>query len=213
MIRILKAIFRSARSAWLRLRLARLGEAAYVDLSARIDFPRRVVIGSGSRIEHRSVVRGNTSHATGIRVGSEVSVKDYAIINANAGHVSIGDRSWIGPHCVIYGNGGVEIGNDVLIAAHTSITTVSHIAERVDVPINDQGISCDPVIIENDVWLGLNCTILQGVTIGSGSIIGAGAVVTKDIPRGSIALGVPARVVGHRAPQSRSGRRLLEAAS
>jgi len=88
----------------------------------------------------------------------------------------------------------------VLIAAHTTINSISHVATRTDVPMSSQGIYCDPVVIEDDVWIGLNCTILQGVTIGKGSIIGAGAVVTKDIPPYSIALGVPARVTGQRKP-------------
>ena len=65
-------------------------------------------------------------------------------------------------------------------------------------PINDQPVVVDPVIIEDDVWIGLNAVILQGVTIGRGTIVGAGAVVNKSIPPWSIAVGVPARVIGRR---------------
>ncbi|KAA6183194.1 hypothetical protein F2Q65_16415 [Thiohalocapsa marina] len=99
---------------------------------------------------------------------------------------------------MVYGNGGVTIGRNVLIAGHSSINTVSHAAERCDVPINDQPVLTDPVVIEDDCWLGLNVVVLQGVTIGRGCIIGAGAVVTRSIPPWSIAVGVPARVVGRR---------------
>ncbi|MCP5136685.1 MAG: acyltransferase [Gammaproteobacteria bacterium] len=122
------------------------------------------------------------------------------LINANEGHVNVGADSWLGPFCLIYGNGGVDIGNNVLIAAHSSINTVSHHADRTDIPINNQGIYTDPVVIEDDVWLGLNVSVLQGVRIGKGSIIGAGAVVNKDIPPYSIAVGIPARVIRQRAP-------------
>jgi acetyltransferase-like isoleucine patch superfamily enzyme len=85
-----------------------------------------------------------------------------------------------------------------LVAGHTSINTVSHRADRCDMPINDQPVVIDPVIIEDDVWIGLNAVILQGVTIGRGSIVGAGAVVNRSIPPWSVAVGVPARVVGRR---------------
>jgi acetyltransferase-like isoleucine patch superfamily enzyme len=86
----------------------------------------------------------------------------------------------------------------VLIAAHTSINTVSHHFERCDIPINDQGIYCDPVRIEDDAWIGMNAVILQGVTIGKGAVVGAGAVVTRDVPAWSIVMGVPARIVSQR---------------
>jgi acetyltransferase-like isoleucine patch superfamily enzyme len=186
------------RHAWLGRRLDRLAAGAWIDRRARIESPRRVSVGAGARIDHGAVIRGNTQDSRGVSIGAGASIKDYAVINANQGHVSVGERGWIGPYCLIYGNGGVEIGADVLIAAHTSVNTVSHVADRTDVPMNDQGIRCDPVVIEDDVWIGLNCTILQGVVIGRGSIVGAGAVVTRDLPPGSIAVGVPARVVGQR---------------
>ena len=104
----------------------------------------------------------------------------------------------MGPFCLLYGNGDIRIGDGVLIAGHTSINTVSHHAERVDIPISEQGTEIAPVVIHDDVWIGLNAVILQGVTIGRGAIIGAGAVVTRDIPAWSVVCGVPAKVVRSR---------------
>ena len=92
----------------------------------------------------------------------------------------------------------MTIGRNVLIAGHSTINTVSHTPTRCDIPINDQPVLTDPVVIEDDCWIGLNAVILQGVTLGHGCIIGAGAVVTRSIPPWSIAVGVPARVVGQR---------------
>ncbi len=189
----------SLRHAWLRRRLASLGADAWVARGATLEGRGGIRVGSGARIEAGAVLRANTADHRGVSVGAGASVKEYAVLNANAGHIELGPRVWIGPHCLVYGNGGVSIGADVLIAAHTTISTVSHVTERTDVPINAQGIHCEPVVIEDDVWIGLNVTILQGVTIGSGAIVGAGAVVTRDIPAGSVAMGVPARVVGRRA--------------
>ncbi len=188
----------SLRHAWLRRRLASLGADAWIARGATLEGRGGIRVGSGARIESGAVLRANTADHRGIAVGAGASVKEYAVLNANAGHIELGPRVWIGPHCLVYGNGGVSIGADVLIAAHTTISTVSHVAERTDVPINAQGIYCAPVVIEDDVWIGLNVTILQGVTIGSGSIVGAGAVVTRDVPAGSVTVGVPARVVDRR---------------
>ncbi len=197
-VRSAKKAVSGLRHAWLRRRCGGLGRDAWVARQARIEVPAGIRLGAAARIEAGAILRANTSDERGIRVGEGASVKEYALLNANEGWIGLGDRSWLGPHCLVYGNGGVSIGDDVLIAAHTTISTVSHVAARTDVPINDQGIDCAPIVIEDDVWIGLNVTILKGVTIGSGAIVGAGAVVTRDVPAGSIAMGVPARVVGRR---------------
>ncbi len=198
MFRLARIMDRKIRMAALRRRLYKLGVNGRIDRRARFENAKRIAIGEGCQLEAGVILRANTSSDPGITIADEVSIKEYALINANTGHVSIGARSWIGPYCLIYGNGTVHIGEDVLIAAHTSINTVSHVTMDTASPMNSQGIYRDAVVIEEDVWIGLNCTILQGVTIGRGSVIGAGAVVTRDVPPFSIAMGVPARVVGSR---------------
>jgi len=189
---------RSLRYYWWRNRLASLGSGADIQPTAHFEYPANITIGMHCRIARQTLLRANTDLDTGIRIGNHVSVLENVLINANRGHVAIGDRSWIGPGSVVYGNGGVDIGSDVMIANHCVINTVSHHASRIDVPMNRQGTYCDPVVIADDVWIGAAAVILQGVCIGRGSIIGAGAVVTRNIPPFSIAVGVPARVTGCR---------------
>lgn len=188
------------------MRLKELGSNCQIEAGVNLQYPDRIRIGSGSRIGRNAALRANTDAQPGITLGRNVWVQDSVIINANRGHVQLGDRSWLGPFCLVYGNGGVEIGDNVLVAAHTTINSVSHSSERCDIPINDQPVLSDPVLIEDDVWIGLNAVILQGITIGRGSIIGAGAVVTRSIPPWSIAVGVPAKVIGKRegAPLEKS---------
>jgi len=110
--------------------------------------------------------------------------------------ITIGDNTSIGEYAHMWGNGGIFIGNNVLIAAHCCISTLNH--NYSEAIINIGGVTAKPVAIEDDVWLGYNVIILPGVTIGQGSVIGAGSVVTKDIPPYSIAVGNPAIVIKKR---------------
>jgi acetyltransferase-like isoleucine patch superfamily enzyme len=96
----------------------------------------------------------------------------------------------------IFGAGGVHIGARTLISASCNIASITH-SEQI--ATRGRGIEL-PVVIEEDCWLGAGAIVLPGVRIGRGSIIGAGAVVTKDIPPLSLAVGVPARVVRQIAP-------------
>ena len=180
------------------MQLEEMGDNADIQPTAHFEYASRISIGNHCRVARQAIVRANTEDTKGICLGDRVSLLESTLISANRGHVTIGDNSWLGPNSVIYGNGGVDIGEDVLIASHCVINTVSHNFNRLDIPMNEQEINCEPVVIENDVWIGTGTTILQGVRIGHGSIIGAGAVVTRSIPPFSIALGVPARVTGSR---------------
>lgn len=104
----------------------------------------------------------------------------------------IGDRSGIGINCEV--NGPVTIGKCVMMGPEVVIYTSNHEHGRTDIPMMDQGKSVvKPVVIEDDVWIGRRAIIMSGVHIGCGSIIGAGAVVTKDVPDYAIVGGVPAK--------------------
>ena len=198
LLRLLRTPSLLLRRAWLRLRRGRFGDDTLVAPGVRLQYPDRLQLGDGVRLAGQVPLRAHTDHAAGIRIGDGRTVHESALLAANRGQGTIGRRSWIGPFCLVDGNGDVSIGDNVLVAGHSSINTVSHHFERCDIPINDQGIHCDPVRIEDDVWIGMNTVILQGITIGRGAIIGAGAVVTRDVPPWSIVTGVPARVVRQR---------------
>ena len=95
-------------------------------------------------------------------------------------------------------HGPLIIGNDVMMGPEVVILTYSHKFDRLDIPMNDQGSYVDPVMIGNDVWIGTRSIILPGVKIGNGVLIGAGAVVTKDVPDYAIVGGVPAKIIRYR---------------
>jgi galactoside O-acetyltransferase len=180
------------------LRVGRAGPGVDLGDGVLLASPERISLGEGSSIGRGAALRANTKVSPGITLSPRVSLKDGVILNANTGRITIGERSWLGPYCVIYGNGGVDIGRDVMIAAHTLITSVGHEHESLDVPMMHQPLRLAPVRIEDDVWIGARCTLLPGITVGRGAIVGAGSVVTRDVAPWAIVGGVPARVVGQR---------------
>ncbi len=110
------------------------------------------------------------------------------------GEPDIGVGTWIGPFCLIDGSGGLTIGEGCDIAAGTHIYT--HSSVRRCVTGRREPLEQAPVTIGDRTFLGANCVVLPGVTIGSGCVVGAGAVVTRDVPHGICVEGVPARAVG-----------------
>jgi len=118
----------------------------------------------------------------------------------NGKHIQIGRNSHIGEHCYLWAGesaGRIIIGDHVSLAPEVFITA-SDYQFKAGVPFQQQPKREQDVVLGNDIWLGTKVIVTAGVTIGDGCIIGAGAVVTRDIPAGSIAVGVPAKVVAKR---------------
>jgi acetyltransferase-like isoleucine patch superfamily enzyme len=112
--------------------------------------------------------------------------------------ITLGNRIFINRRATITARAPIEIGDDVLIGANVVIDSGNHRYADTDQPIHSQGFDSRPIVVESDVWIGANAVILPGTTIGQGSIVAAGAVVTRDVPPGAIAAGVPARVIDAR---------------
>lgn len=126
--------------------------------------------------------------------GENINIGRLAKIHKNT---VIGNNSGVGRGCEI--NNGVTIGNNVMMGPDVLIYTQNHRTDRTDIPMMQQGFQeVKPVVIEDDVWIGARVCILPGVRIGEGSVIGACAVVAKDVPPYSVAVGNPARVVKNR---------------
>ena len=126
-------------------------------------------------------------------LGRKSVVESYCCINNAVGDVTIGDYSRIGIHCTVIGP--VCIGDHVNLAQGITVTALNHNFADSSRKIDEQGISTQPVVIGDDVWIGANAVILPGVTIGRHVVVAAGAVVTKDIPDYSLVAGVPAKVI------------------
>lgn len=187
-------------------------------------FHRRAAIGPRSRRAGRFAAFGSGSiicfppaalfGEPAIRIGSGVVVGPNVALSAGLtadqpllsdAIVVIGDGTLIGRNCSIAGHLGIDIGADVYLGPNVYITDQNHTAADPARPVGHQAAPERPVVIGDGSWIGTNAVILPGVSIGPRAIIGAGAVVTGNVPEGAVAVGVPARVVSVAGTRSRSG--------
>ena len=147
--------------------------------------------GRGSKIYWS--VRMDTPPYRLFSLGQNSVVESYSCINNAVGDVIIGDHTRIGIHNTIIGP--VTIGSHVNLAQGITVTALNHNFSDTTRRIDEQGISTNPVTIEDDVWIGANAVILPGVTIGQHAVVAAGAVVTADVPANTVVGGVPARII------------------
>jgi acetyltransferase-like isoleucine patch superfamily enzyme len=160
---------------------------------------RPITVDPSSFIAWKSTVRiFPRGYDNSIRIGAYCWIENDAKLVTFKGNIVIGNNTSVNDFTIIRGGGNVTIGNNVRIGPHCTIAGILHRFDRIDIPICDQGTILHEIVIEDDVWLGANCSIVGEVTIGRGSVIGAGSVVTKSIPEYSIAVGNPARVIKSR---------------
>lgn len=168
-------------------------------IGAQCEFksPGRIAVGKGVEFLTGAVVCADEQGS--IEIGAHSSICRYAIIQSIGGRIKIGHTVMIGDFCNIYGQGGLTIGNYVLISAGCRIVPNQHTFDSLDRPISRQPCKAQGIAIADDVWIGANVVILDGVTIGQGVVVGAGSVVTRSIPPYSLAVGNPARVIRSRS--------------
>ncbi|MCP3901089.1 MAG: acyltransferase [Desulfobacteraceae bacterium] len=160
----------------------------------KIKFGNNVVISEGCVLDGRS-----EENETTLVLEDDVILSNDVIISCKNGFIEIGSRTGINSRSIIQSTNdcSVSIGDDVIVGQMSFIVGGgSYNTDRLDVPIRTQGIKDDGgIVLENDIWVGANVTILGGVTIGGGSIAAAGSLVTKNIPALSVCQGSPAKVV------------------
>ena len=131
-----------------------------------------------------------------IRIGDNVTILQGVIIStAESGRFNIGNDVYIGEYSVLASNEEIIIEDDVLIAPHNNIVDFDHRFKYPEISISKQGFEARRIVIKKGAWIACNCCILKGVTIGEGSVIGAGSVVSKDVPPYSIAVRNSAMII------------------
>lgn len=178
-----------------------IDDRATLEPQVCIDIPQMNDVYIGKSVKLHQGVRISCRGENGrVFLGEKVCLDRGVDVKVHyGGQMIIGDRTYIGPYTCMSGFGKIEIGKDCLIASHSSIYAHNHNFSNPNKKIAEQGFSIKGITIEDDCWLGSGVKVMDGVTIGKGSVIGAGAVVTKDIPPYSVAVGVPAKVISQRS--------------
>ena len=178
--------------------ILRMDGMAAIESGVRLRYASQIRLGQGSYLD-----QGTYLHACpgGIEIGAGTLVMHGAVLHVynfrdlpKAG-IKVGKNSLIGEYSVIRGQGGVEIGDRVYTSPFTQIIAVNHVFADPDKPFVEQGITAQGIVIEDDVWLGASAIITDGVRIGRGAVVAAGAVVTKDVAAHTVVAGVPARPI------------------
>lgn len=192
------------RVAWPIYCLRQRRRRVYIDQHAIVLGCAGVVIGGNTFVQRFATVSAThlkwsdhfSSAPSGrVEIGENCQIHSHSILAAYGGTLKLGNHVSVNPFSVLYGMGGVEIGDYTRIATHVVIVSANHIFEDPSKPIAEQGVDLRPIRIGRDVWLGAGVRVLAGVTIGDGAVVAAGAVVTKDIPPMTVVGGVPARIL------------------
>jgi acetyltransferase-like isoleucine patch superfamily enzyme len=165
--------------------------------------PAKIHLGDNVIVDAGVVLDAKGTRDPGIRIGTGSVIGRNCGLSCKGGTITCGDGVNLGPACMVLSETQVVIGDNCIFAALCYLVAGgNHDFSRIDVPIIQQpSLSRGGIRIEPDVWLGARVTVLDGVTIGRGSVVGAGAVVTGNLAPYSIAVGVPARVIRSRKPE------------
>lgn len=159
--------------------------------------PHRIAVGEGSILDDHCVLDAKGDSETGIDLGSGVMIGRATSLSCKGGTIEVGDNTNISGNCMLISESSLVLGRNVLIAGMCYlIAGGNHSFERTDIPVVRQPMAHrGGIAVDDNCWLGAGVTVLDGVTIGRDSIIGAGSVVTKSIPEFAIAAGVPAKIL------------------
>lgn len=161
------------RGIYWRMRLKQLGPKPSIGLGFRVLGPENISIGSQLYSTGQTFLSAEKGK---LLIHDSVAFNNNVHVNASLG-------------------GDIEIGSHVMIGPNCVLRASDHVFDDPDVPIQLQGHTGGRIVLEEDVWLGANVVVVSGVRIGKGSVVAAGAVVTKDVKPGSVVGGVPARLI------------------
>ena len=189
------------RSKLYPLILGKCGKGVIFGANVVLRHPQKISIGDNAIIDDNVMIDAKGLDNAGIILENEVFIGRNSILSCKGGNITLKERVNIGFNCEVYSSSTVEIGADTLLAAYTYIVGGgSYNLDRKDIPISKQPDfeGKGGIFIEQGTWIGAHCVILDGVRVGTGSVIAAGAVVNKEIPPMSIAAGIPAKIIKER---------------
>jgi acetyltransferase-like isoleucine patch superfamily enzyme len=174
------AILRSYLASELRRRTLNARHNTSIHPSARIDPDTK--FGTAGRVV--------------VEEGCEI--RKNAVLSPDGGLIRLGADSFVNVSATLLGHGDLIVGENVLIGPHTTVVAANHVYADRDATIASQEITREGIEIADDVWIGSNCAVLDGVAVGEGSVVAAGSVVTESIPEYTVVAGAPAKRIGDR---------------
>lgn len=192
------------RGFWKRLFLKRAKGMLIVGRHVQITHGKHIICGKSVKFEDYSEIHGLCSEGLVfgdfVTIGRGVMIRPSSYYGGDLGTgLIIGDHSSIGPYGYVGCSGKIKIGNNVMFGPKCSLFAENHVFSDTETTIKSQGVAQKGIVIEDDCWIGSNCIILDGVTVGKGSVIGAGTLVAKDVPVGSIIMDKRNRVIRSRS--------------
>lgn len=179
--------------------------------NARIHYNSQfLVLGNGSRLYSEASVQNIGGDKNSIVVGENTHIRGELLTMKYGGKITIGDYCYIGQGCRIWSGENIRIGSNVLISHNVNIIDTNshelHHEERAEGyknmllhghPASKGSIKTAQIVVEDNAWISFNCTVLSGVTIGKGAIVGANSLVVDDVEPFTIVAGNPAKVIRH----------------
>jgi acetyltransferase-like isoleucine patch superfamily enzyme len=188
-------VLRKIAYPWL---LGAVGRGVVFGHGVVLRHPAKIRLGDGVIVDDLVVLDAKGSSNAGIVVGDFAFLGRGTILSCKDGDIVLGPRVNLGFHSEVFSGSRVEIGADGLFAAYTYVVGGGHEFEDPQRAVLDQPRASRGIVMGPNVWLGAGARVLDGVRLGRDVVVGAGAVVTSDLPDGSVAVGVPARVVRRR---------------
>ena len=178
--------------------LGKTGRGVVFGTDVWLRHPLKIEIGDGSIIDDGALLDAKGADNKGIKIGRGCYIGRGSILSCKEGDIILEDYANISTWCNISSNSRIVIGEKSLLGPYASVFATMHNFDDVERPILDQGWSSKGVAIGKNCWLGARVSVLDGVSIGDNTVVGAGAVVAKDLPENVVALGAPAKPVKER---------------
>lgn len=191
------------RGSWKSLWFRKRSGLVFAGRRVRVRFARNIVCGKnltlGDGVFINALCRQGVRFGDNVSIGRNTTVECTGVLRELGEGITLGSHVGISPGCFIGVRGKIEIGDNTILGPMVSLHAENHNYADASVPIRLQGTSRRGITVGRDCWIGAKATILDGVSVGDGAVIAAGALVNRDVPACAVAGGVPAKVLKMRA--------------
>lgn len=191
------------RSKLYPLILKHCGRGVVFGMNVTLRHPHKIEIGDNTVIDDNCLLDAKGRNNSGIRIGKGVFLGRNSILSCKNGDIVLEDNVNIGFNSEVFSGNNVTLGHDTLVAAYCYFIGGDHDADAMDKAVMHQGSTSRGIQVGPNGWFGAGVKVLDGVKIGEHCVVGAGAVVTRDVPAYSVSAGVPARVIRDRRVQEK----------